>query len=284
MNELGIVILNYKKYNLTIKATDNLLQISKDIRIIIIDNGSQNKSYEILKKNYKNYSQVEVIENKYNLGYAKGNNIGIRRLIDDRNIKYIGIMNPDVMILNRESLENCIKILRIEKDSAIVAPTMLTNNKLNFGNIAWRISKNFDDLFLIFKNIYRKKIQYTELDIYNYKNKIFYSNVEVLPGSFFIMKKNILIEIDYLDEGTFLYCEERILAKKIKNIGKQSFLIVNNYFYHNHIDNYEKNDFYFNTYINSLIYFNKKYNNKGKMVSKIIKFYKILYRIKGWMH
>ncbi|WP_270750095.1 glycosyltransferase [Fusobacterium hominis] len=284
MDKLAIIILNYNNYKFTITATENILSISNEIHIIIVDNNSKNESYKILTDKYKNYERIDIIKSETNSGYAKGNNLGIKYIINNYDVDYIGIMNPDVILPDIETIENCIKILQIEKDSAIVAPTMLTNNKLNFGSIAWRISKKFDDLFLIFKNIYRKKIQYTELDIYNYKNKIFYSNVEVLPGSFFIMKKNMLIEIDYLDEETFLYCEERILAKKIKNIGKKSFLIVNNYFYHNHIDNYEKNDFYFNTYINSLIYFNKKYNNKGKMVSKIIKFYKIFYKIKGWLH
>ena len=40
---------------------------------------------------------------------------------------------------------------------------------------------------------------------------------ELIVGCFFVIKTEIIQKVDYLDENTFLFCEERILGKKLKD-------------------------------------------------------------------
>ena len=47
-------------------------------------------------------------------------------------------------------------------------------------------------------------------------------------------KKAVIESIGYFDEGTFLYSEEVILAKKIQNAGYKEGVLVNEYIHHNH--------------------------------------------------
>ena len=79
MNKVGIVILNYLNYKDTIECVESIFNMKYDIAgIVIVDNHSENESYNVLKKLYKNRLNVSVIQSNRNYGFAKGNNIGIK--------------------------------------------------------------------------------------------------------------------------------------------------------------------------------------------------------------
>ncbi|MCU1241309.1 MAG: glycosyltransferase family 2 protein [Candidatus Acidoferrum typicum] len=62
-----------------------------DFEVIISDNGSVDDSIEFVRKHYP---QVRVVENQQNLGFARGNNAGIRASRGE----YVLILNPDTII------------------------------------------------------------------------------------------------------------------------------------------------------------------------------------------
>lgn len=61
------------------------------LEVIVSDNGSTDGSIEYIKKNYP---AVRVLENNANLGFAKGNNVGIAASTGE----YVLILNPDTII------------------------------------------------------------------------------------------------------------------------------------------------------------------------------------------
>jgi GT2 family glycosyltransferase len=62
-----------------------------DFEVLISDNGSTDGSLEFIRKNYPH---VRVLENRANLGFAKGNNVGIHASVGE----YVLILNPDTII------------------------------------------------------------------------------------------------------------------------------------------------------------------------------------------
>jgi GT2 family glycosyltransferase len=64
---------------------------STDFEVIISDNGSVDDSIEFV---CKHYPQVRVVENQQNLGFARGNNVGIRTSRGE----YVLILNPDTIV------------------------------------------------------------------------------------------------------------------------------------------------------------------------------------------
>ena len=64
---------------------------STDFEVLVSDNGSTDGSVEFIRQNYP---VVRVLENRANLGFAKGNNVGIRASSAD----YVLILNPDTII------------------------------------------------------------------------------------------------------------------------------------------------------------------------------------------
>src|SRR3984893_3194003 len=62
-----------------------------DFEVIVSDNGSVDDSIEFIRKRY---SEARIVENQQNLGFAKGNNAGIRASRGE----YVLILNPDTII------------------------------------------------------------------------------------------------------------------------------------------------------------------------------------------
>lgn len=95
---LAIIILHYKNYKETMACVRcALAQKGKDYETIIVDNGSGDGSYEILKQEFKNTPHLTIKKLKKNIGFARGNNAGIRYARTRFNAKNCLICNSDVV-------------------------------------------------------------------------------------------------------------------------------------------------------------------------------------------
>lgn len=93
--KVAIVILNYKSTEDTEELVESISNLNrKDINIILVDNHSPNESINSLQGKFP---QCTIIRTNENLGYAAGNNIGIR-YAEEKEIPYIWILNPDTVI------------------------------------------------------------------------------------------------------------------------------------------------------------------------------------------
>ena len=88
-----IIVLNYKNLEDTIACIASLRNITyKKYHIVVVDNDSQDGSYEYLKEHEKDCCILQSGENR---GYAAGNNIGIRYALE-QGADYVCILNNDV--------------------------------------------------------------------------------------------------------------------------------------------------------------------------------------------
>ena len=88
-----IIVLNYKNLEDTIACLASLRKITYNkYRIVVVDNDSQDGSYEYLKEQETDCCILQSGENR---GYAAGNNIGIRYAME-QDAEYVCILNNDV--------------------------------------------------------------------------------------------------------------------------------------------------------------------------------------------
>ena len=89
---VSIIILNYNAGKLLLDCVDSVfLSNYKNFEVIVVDNVSTDNSHKKCKETFR---KIVLIENKSNLGYCKGNNIGI----ENANGEYIIILNPDTVV------------------------------------------------------------------------------------------------------------------------------------------------------------------------------------------
>jgi len=112
---VSIVVLNYNGKDLVANCLKSLAATEfEDYEILVVDNGSTDGSVEYLKANYSANPRIIVHENKKNLGFAGGNNVGIGLARG----KYIVLLNDDVQVKS-DWLKNLVKL--IEGDPTIGA-------------------------------------------------------------------------------------------------------------------------------------------------------------------
>ena len=89
---VSIIILNYNAGNLLLECVRSIVRTTYDnFEVIVVDNASMDDSH---KKCKAEFERIQLIENKQNLGYCEGNNVGIKQAKGD----YIVILNPDTTV------------------------------------------------------------------------------------------------------------------------------------------------------------------------------------------
>lgn len=95
-DEVAFIIVGWNNLDLIDDCIASIVhQTYKPVSIIYIDNDSRDGSSEHVKKKYP---EVQVIDSGANLGFAKGNNIGIKRALENERVRYIGLLNSDARI------------------------------------------------------------------------------------------------------------------------------------------------------------------------------------------
>lgn len=211
----GMVILNYNDS----ENTSLLLEDLKDYKIldtiIVVDNKSTDDSVNKLKK-YEN-KKIKIVEAKENKGYASGNNVGIKYLLENYDVDNIIISNPDI-IVREEEIQKLVGVLE-KKDIAVIAPNVKEPLSISRG---WKLPTFASELV---SNIpFFRRFEMSLLSYFDKEYEKDLTEVDVVKGCFFIIKKEVLEDIGYFDENTFLYYEEIIMAKKLKEKGYTTFV------------------------------------------------------------
>lgn len=221
-------ILHYKTYDDTKACIDSIKCLDDKCDIVVVDNGSNNGSFEKLKDEYKD---IHFIDNDSNLGFANANNIGYKFAKDVLKADYIAVINNDVLLKSKDFISKCINNFNEDK-YYICGPDILNVDMVTHQNPMSKVeyeSKDIIPTYLKYKIAYFLcKIGFYKL-FNNYSNNveskstINYKDKQedvMLQGSFVIFSPLYINKEDYaFYPGTFLYLEETIMyyLAKAKN-------------------------------------------------------------------
>lgn len=124
MLDISVVILNWNNKDVIRECLSSLFNELKGINseVIVVDNGSTDGSLEIIKQKFPT---VKLVENKTNLGFAKGVNQGI----SDASGEYILLLGSDTE-LKKDSVKILMRRLQdLGNEYAAVAPQLLNRDE-----------------------------------------------------------------------------------------------------------------------------------------------------------
>ncbi|MCM1263708.1 MAG: glycosyltransferase family 2 protein [Butyrivibrio sp.] len=272
--KIGIVILNYNDSE-TAEALCKSIHSYKTIdKIVVVDNNSSDNSYEKLLQ--LQTLGIDIIKCDRNGGYSYGNNYGAKYLVRQYQVDIIFISNPDVEFTER-FVERISSVL-VSGDVKAASGIMMNNN----GQIDVHSLKANSYLHdLLSATLIMKKLCPVSKDIINNGECI---DTEILPGSLFAIAADAWIEIGGFDEGVFLYYEEAILGKRLKEKGYTLKLVTSEQFTHHHSVSINKSVNRLNRVkqiYKSALYYWRTYGNVGKfkiILMKVVFAYGILMR------
>ena len=114
----AIVIINYNGLNLIKKFIPSIITNSSNCNIYVIDNNSTDDSVNYIKNNFSN---INIINNSSNLGYAGGYNEGIKKIDEDLLI----FLNNDATFLDENSLYNLVKVFKENSEIKVAQPKII---------------------------------------------------------------------------------------------------------------------------------------------------------------
>ena len=115
---VSVIIVNYNGKHYLKKCISSLsAQSYPAIEVIFVDNGSSDGSTEYVRKEFPS---VKIIESKKNLGFAKGNNKGIK----EARSELIATLNNDTQVSSRW-LEELVSAMNSDKKVGMCASKML---------------------------------------------------------------------------------------------------------------------------------------------------------------
>lgn len=257
---LGIVILNYINWGVTIKCVESVIETAKNIdyHIYLVDNASPNSPPEKILE-IINFENITFIENKHNKGYSAGNNVGIKKAIDD-NCEEILISNSDIIFIEN-SISNMQKYLKSNTDVGIVGPKLF-NLKGNVETPSMLIKTGLKEKYLVRTSL-RKFFKRVSNKYYCYDinlNKPLY--VHAVSGSCFMMSRICAIDMTPFDENTFLFEEELIIGVQMEKKAYKTVYLPEASVIHAHGESTKSiKAFSFICFVKSEMYYCKKYLN-----------------------
>ncbi len=118
---VAIILVNWNGYEFTRTCLESLRKVDfPDFRVILVDNASQNQEGSRLKKAFP---EIDLIENTENLGFAGGNNVGIRHALV-QGFSHILLLNNDTVV-EADFLGEMMRKLNQSRRLGVIQPLIL---------------------------------------------------------------------------------------------------------------------------------------------------------------
>ena len=192
-----IIVLNYNSSECTIQCLESLVKlINVKFKIVIVDNFSSDSSIVQIKKWIQNKSNIffKIIENKFNYGYSKGNNIGISYALNQKDCENLWILNNDCVVY-KNSLEELLTANLSSNSYNIWGSKILYENK-KIQSLGCRINKYFMFSYHNYNNYHDKD---TPFEI---------KSLDYIHGCSIFFNKSVVERIGFLPEEYFMFFED----------------------------------------------------------------------------
>ncbi|MCX6740077.1 MAG: glycosyltransferase family 2 protein [Candidatus Parcubacteria bacterium] len=200
--DLSIIILNYKTRGLTKQCIKNIKENTAGLNyeIIVVDNGSGDGCEQMISENFPD---VKFIQSGKNLGFAAGNNSGIKQAQG----KYIMILNPDITVLSN-AIEKMVRFMEANPDVGLAGPRLINPN--GTFQISCRTFIETRHIILLRTPLGKFSFAKSILDKHLMADFDRLSNraVDCLHGACLLARKSAVDKIGLFDERYFMYVED----------------------------------------------------------------------------
>ncbi len=241
--DLSIIILNYNVKDLLINCLDSIFKNKKSTdrwQIIVVDNASEDGSVEAVKEKYKivrhpefisgsqkeilnqvqnDGIEVKLVENKENLGFSAGNNLGVKKA----KAPVILFLNPDTKVVG-DTIQKTYKYLMGNPDiGALTCRVELPDGKLDYSchrgfPTPWNAFAYFSRLSKIFPHsLFFSGYTASYLDTRTTHE------IDCLTGAFLMVRKIAGDQINWWDSDYFWNGEDIEFCYSLKEKGWKIF-------------------------------------------------------------
>lgn len=232
--EVYILILSFNRKLdtlATIESIEKLNIIGFNLTTLVVDNASHDDSVKALKKIRIRNSKYHLIVNKSNLGFAEGNNVGLRYALK-KGADYVMVLNDDT-ILSPDLVIGLLDTFNKSPRAGILAPKIYfakgyeykkRYQKSQLGRVIWYAGGDMD-----WDNVYGTNHGVDAVDTGQF-DKI--SETDFATGCCLFVRREVLTKIGLFDKRYFAYIEDADLSQRAKRAGYTVLYSPNVYLWH----------------------------------------------------
>lgn len=216
---VAVVILNFNGQAFLEKFLPFVIRHSLPHSVYVVDNNSTDTSVSFLKQHYP---QVTAIKNDGNYGYAKGYNLGLKKIDAD----YFILLNSDVEV-TANWIEPVINLMEQDKTIAACQPKILDYKNRTLFEYAGA-SGGYIDKFgypfcrgRVFNSLEEDHAQFNDAA------EIFWAT-----GACMFVRASAFWHVGGLDDDYFAHMEEIDLCWRLKNFGHKIYVQPDSVIYH----------------------------------------------------
>lgn len=225
---VAIIIVNWNGAQDSIDCVESLRKIGyQNYKIFLIDNGSKEESVIELRRyvevqppeKVEPQGKIKLIETSQNLGFAGGNNIGIKDALAE-NFDYILLLNNDTTV-EPDFLDGLVKVAQSDEKIGIVGPKIYYYNEPNRiwfggGKFTWLGGG--------------RHLQYEEIDRNPDEKKT--KETDYMTGCALLIKSEVVQKIGLLEESFFMYYEDTDWSLRARKAGYKILYVSSAKIYH----------------------------------------------------
>ncbi len=213
--DLSVIILNYNTVELTRACLTTVFASNLgpySMEVVVCDNGSTDGSVEMITKEFP---QVTFIDNKKNVGFAAGNNPGIRKAKG----RYLLLLNTDT-----EIPKHTFRVMLdfMEKNPDVGASTCKL--LLPDGSMDPACHRGFPTPWVALTYLAKLEALFPKSRVFGeyhqgYKDFKTIHEIDCISGAFFMVRRDVVRKVGLMDEDYFMYGEDIDWAYRIKQAG-----------------------------------------------------------------
>jgi len=192
--KVALIVLTWNQRELTLDCLDSLAALDYPagrLEIIIVDNGSTDGTAQAVRARYP---EVTVLENGENLGYAGGNNVGLRYAMAQR-AEYVCILNNDVLV-DSECLIRLVRVAESDSSAGLLGPKVYDRQEPGYIQSAG----------IMLDHLLRSEHRgLGQVDVGQFDAL---EEVDAVTGCAILVSRQMIDQIGLLDSRYFMYREE----------------------------------------------------------------------------
>jgi GT2 family glycosyltransferase len=207
--DLSIIILNYNSGNMLAECLSAACHSAAglDFEVYAVDNASSDGSFQAARYSIGSLSNIRWIENKENIGFARGNNPAIRL----SHGRWIALINPDTLVQG-DALARLVQLVDSLPQAGIAGGKLLYPD----GGFQWACRRKIPTPSTALARLTGKPVHYNYPDDPDQEME-----VEAVSGSFMLIRRKTLEQVGLLDESFFMYGEDLDYCLRTRQAGWQ---------------------------------------------------------------
>ena len=229
---ISAVVLNFNGAEYISRCLESLSRVKHGayfFDIYVIDNNSWDDSVKLVQNKFPN---ANLTINQTNLGFAEGNNVGIRLALENKS-DFVWIVNPDVYVAP-DSLLNLLAGADNYKNAGIFSPKIYfapgyefhrdRYAKKDLGRVIWYAGGNID-----WNNLIASHRGVDQVDTGKFDHDI---ETDFVSGACMLIRSRVFSTTGLLDPKYYLYFEENDLCQRARKFGWRLMYICQSVVWH----------------------------------------------------